>query len=562
MQLVYRIFIFLSPSLLFIGFTSKENNNFGANIGTDQKHINEGRKSFEIHCSSCHSFEHDVIGPNLSGLTRTVETGWIRNFIKSPQKMIGENDERATALMRKYKAVMPDFQKLSDLEMEAILSYMHTYEKSPITETDSLISIQDPIKDPIPYSGLTAHLEFIAQAPASQNEIPLTRINKLACENESGRLFVNDLRGFLYELKNGKLNLYLSIEEYKPYFIDQPGMGTGFGSFAFHPDYSENGLLYTTHTETGGGHSADFKLPDGVPVKFQWVVNEWKSDEPNANKFSGTSKELMRFDLIASSHGVQEIVFNPNVVKGDADYGKLYIGLGDGGSVQVGYPEIAHHQGTDVWGSILRIDPLGNNSGNRNYGIPDDNPFADSTTLKKEIWAYGFRNPNRISWDGSGRMLSSDIGQANIEELNIVEAGKFYGWPIREGTFLFDPNGNLNNIYPLPQNESTFSVTYPILQYDHDSGSAISGGFTSKGKLFHGNYIFGDIATGKVYSSKLTGSGTPKIEELKINSQNKDTTLNEMSGSSRANLKFGMGCNDAIYIFTKADGKIYKLRED
>jgi glucose/arabinose dehydrogenase len=78
---------------------------------------------------------------------------------------------------------------------------------------------------------------------------------------------------------------------------------------------------------------------------------------------------------------------------------------------------------------------LGDNSINSKYGIPKDNPFADSTTKKKEIWAYGFRNPNRITWIDINRILASDIGQANIEELNIVESGNFYGWPRREGSF-------------------------------------------------------------------------------------------------------------------------------
>ncbi len=562
MLLKDRTFIFLMLSILIWSCQSKENKNFGADISTDPKKISKGRESFELLCSSCHNFEQDAIGPNLSGITRSVDTGWIMDFIKSPKKMIDGNDGRAKALKERYKAIMPSFPNLSDVEVDAVLSYMHTYEKLPTTEKDSLIPIQNPIKDTIPYSIQTAQLDFIAQVPASQNEIALTRINKLACEIGSGRLFVNDLNGSLYELNNGKPDLYLSLREYKPDFIDQPGMATGFGSFTFHPDFNANGLFYTTHTETTGRQSADFKLPDSVSVKLQWVLTEWKSEQPDSRKFSGTIRELMRFDFIASSHGVQEITFNPNSNKGDPDYGMLYISLGDGGSVQVGYPKIADHQGTDVWGSILRIDPQGNNSANRNYGIPDDNPYVGSSTQKKEIWAYGFRNPNRISWDDTGRLLASDIGQANIEELNIVEAGKFYGWPIREGSYLFNPNGNFNKIYPLPENDSIFSVTYPILQYDHDDGPAISGGFTSKGKLFQDKYIFGDLATGKVYVSDLTSSDMPKIEELKIIFQNKKTTLNEMSGSSRADTKFGVGCDDGIYIFTKADGKIYKLREN
>ncbi len=537
---------------------TKENKMLGATISTDLAKIAAGKKSFELLCSSCHNFKQDAIGPNLSELTHSVETIWIKNFIKGPQKMLVAKDERATELMKKYKALMPDFSNLSNQEIDALLAYLHTQKQAHSTKNDTLESIKDPIKDTVPFSGHVAQIEFFAQIPASQNEAPTARINKLACETNSGRLFVNDLRGFLYELKDGEPHLYLPIKNFKPNFIHQTGLGTGFGSFAFHPEFAENRLFYTTHTESESSKPADFILPDSVKVKFQWVVTEWKV-EPDADKFSGSSRELMRFDFIANSHGVQEIAFNLNAKESDDDFGMLYIGLGDGGSVQLGYPKIADHHGTDIWASILRIDPMGNNSFNHNYGIPNNNPFAGSSTLKNEIWAYGFRNPNRFTWDGSGRMLASDIGQSNIEELNEVEPGKFYGWPNREGTFLFNPNGNLNNIYPLPEDDANLAVTYPILQYDHDEGPAISGGFVSKGELFRGKYIFGDISTGKVFMSDLTAS-IPFIEELKISFENKETTLTKMTGSNRVDLRFGLSCNGDIYILTKANGRIYKLR--
>lgn len=164
----------------------------------------------------------------------------------------------------------------------AILAYLHTYEKTPVITLDSLNLIKNPIKDTISFSRPTADLEFIGQVPASQNKRPFTRINKLACEKESGRIFINDLRGFLYEKTNGKHDLYLALKEFKPNFIDQPGLGTGFGSFAFDPEFVKNGLFYTTHTETAGTQPADFKLPDSVFVKLQWVVTEWTSERPGS----------------------------------------------------------------------------------------------------------------------------------------------------------------------------------------------------------------------------------------------------------------------------------------
>ena len=558
------VLLFVIVETLFLSCGSKNNKDFGADISSDPKKISKGKELFELQCNSCHNFKQNAIGPSLNGLTRSVETSWIKSFIKSSRKMIDAKNPRATALKERYKAYMPDFQILTNDEIDALITYLHIYEETSIVKIDSMVSIQNAIKETIPFSMLKAQLQLIAQVPTSNNASPFTRINKLACENSSGRLFVNDLRGFLFEIKNKKIELYLSLKELMPNFIDKTGLGTGFGSFAFHPAFSENGLFYTTHTETPGSRPADFTIPDSIKVKMQWVVTEWKPNDPNASQFSGTKRELMRFDFLANSHGVQEVAFNPNSKKADADYGMLYIGLGDGGAVQLGYPKIADHHGTDIWCSVLRIDPLGNNSANKNYGIPKDNPFANSLTQKKEIWAYGFRNPNRISWDNSGRMLVSEIGQANIEELNVIESGKFYGWPIREGTFMFNPNGDFNKIYPLPENDSIYSVTYPIVQYDHDEGPAISGGFTSKGVLFKGMYIFGDIPTGRLFISDLNSleTSSPIIEEMKIMFDNKETTLYEMTGSNRVDLKFGMGRYGKIYLFTKADGKIYKLKEN
>ena len=104
-------------------------------------------------------------------------------------------------------------------------------------------------------------------------------------------------------------------------------------------------------------------------------------------------------------------------------------------------------------------------------------------------------------------------------------------------------------------------ITYPIVQYDHDEGPAISGGFTAKGKLFRDKYIFGDIPTGRIFISDLESTDSPKIEELKIAINNKETNFYELTKSSRVDLKFGRGCGGDIYIFTKADGKIYRLKE-
>ena len=109
--------------------------------------------------------------------------------------------------------------------------------------------------------------------------------------------------------------------------------------------------------------------------------------------------------MVGSFHGVQEITFNPLAKQGDEDYGLLYIGIGDGSSAEFGYPFLVHSP-EKIWGSIIRIDPAGNNSANGQYGIPASNPFAKSKNPNtvREIYANGFRNPHRLTWTKKGQL--------------------------------------------------------------------------------------------------------------------------------------------------------------
>jgi glucose/arabinose dehydrogenase len=270
--------------------------------------------------------------------------------------------------------------------------------------------------------------------------------------------------------------------------------------------------------------------------------------------------------MVQGIHGLQEIAFNPLAKKGDKDYGMLYIGIGDGGSVEKGYPFLIHSI-EKIWGTILRIDPAGRNSGNGKYGIPADNPFAKSSDEKtlKEIYAYGFRNPHRISWSQSGQMLACNIGLTNIEALYIIKPGSDCGWPVREGKFLLNPYGNLDKVHPLPPGDSSYHITYPVAQYDHDEGKAISGGFEYQGNEvpeLKGKYFFGDIPTGRLFFVNMTdlkqGISAP-IKEWKVAINGVSKTLREICGTDRVDLHFGKDINGELYILTKPDGKMYQL---
>jgi len=540
-------------------FSCKQNveKQFDLNISTNPEIIAQGESVFSQKCSSCHNFNQDAIGPNLSGLTKEVKTEWIKSFISNPQKLIDTNDDRAKSLMNRYQVPMPSFEMLSDSDLDALISYINTYGDLSETKGEVTGALVDPIPDSMAFSDLVAEVEFIAQIPASSEKSPLARINKIECEKNSGRLFIHDLRGILYELKGNEISKYLSLNSLEEKFIDEPGLGTGFGSFAFHPDFQENGLLYTTHSEPSKSAPADFAIHDSIPTSLQWVLKEWHTENPDAVTFEGTSRELLRVDFYSTIHGMQEIAFNPTATKTDADYGKLYICLGDGASVENGFQNIAHHSGNGVWSSILRIDPLGKNSKNGRYGIPTDNPFAMKNDKVGEVWAYGFRNPNKIAWDRSGRLLTSDIGHLQIEEVNVVEAGKFYGWPIREGAFEIRPDDDMSQVFELPENDIEFGVTYPLLQYDHSDGAAISGGYVGQEKTFAGKLIFGDIPTGHLYISDM--SQTSVIEKLKVRYNDNLTHFKKIANTGRVDLRLGQDCEGNIYIFIKADGKVYRI---
>jgi glucose/arabinose dehydrogenase len=210
---------------------------------------------------------------------------------------------------------------------------------------------------------------------------------------------------------------------------------------------------------------------------------------------------------------------------------------------------------------------LGKNSANGQYGIPDQNPFAKTkySTTVREIYADGFRNPNRITWTNKGIMLATNIGQASIEAIDIILKGHDYGWPNREGKFLMYPDSDINKIYPLPVNDSAFHYTYPVAAYDHDEGNAIAGGYVYEGRMMpqlRGKYLFGDIPTGRLFYVDLADMIPSKMAPIKewfVSLNGKRLTLRNLCGQNRVDLRFAQDEQGEMFIFTKPDGKIYRM---
>ena len=539
-----------------------------AGYSANKQVIAKGDALFQRNCSECHNFFQGSIGPSLAGVTIEVSRDYLSKFIINPQLVIKSGNKRATDLLAKYKTQMPPHPQFKPADINALLAFLntHTYVPVPVNIADLGPPITDPIPAKIPKAGLTLKLEEFATAPPTATREPITRINQtyVLKGGKADRFFILDMRGKLYEIKDKKFNVVMDMAKEKPNLVHLSGQGSGWGSFAFHPDFYKNGLIYTNHSERPRSAPADFGYSDSIRVDIQWVISEWKIKDPTAAVFTGECRELMRINNPTTMHSVQQVIFNPLAKPGDTDYGLLYIGVGDGGAGETNLHKLCNTN-TQIRSSILRIDPAGRNSKNGKYGIPPTNPYASSKdpNILKEVYARGFRNPNRITWLPDGRMITSEIGFNNIEEINLVKPGADYGWPDREGTFLMNFKGKTNNIYPLPANDDP-KYTYPVVQYDHDEGHSISGGYVYKGNiaLLKGKYIFGDIYMGRVFyvePNDLKLGKLAPIKEFDLQLNGIKAIFQDRFKNIKPDLRLGIGEDNNLYIFTKTDGRIWKV---
>lgn len=524
----------------------------------------KGQKLFELNCGSCHNFTQDGIGPHLGGIGAISDKAYIPGMIRNAQAMIDAGNTRALPLYRKFGTVMPSFDYLKEKEIKALIAFIEDQPEPPKVSSTMGKAIEDPIPQKIGSSGLVVKMEPVIQFPFTNDRIPRTRITKMGVHPVTGERMVVDLQGKLYKLNDkDEASVYIDMAKEFKSFINSPGLATGFGSFAFHPEFEKNGLFYTTHSEPAGTKPADFAYADSIPVKLQWIVEEWKTDNPEAEVFEGKSRELFRIDMVTQIHGMQEIAFNPYAEKGDDDYGLLFIGLGDGGAVEQGYDFIP--RGKEMaWGKVYRIDPQGRNSKNGQYGILASNPFAGDLTAIQETYAMGFRNANRIHWLKDGRMLVSNIGQRQLESLYLIpEPGVDCGWPDREGTFQIERKGDINFVYTLPENDGDYN--YPIAQYDHDEGNAIMGGFEYRGDdilELKGKYIFGEIVKGRLFYidvADIESGRQTEIKEWFVSLEGKQVNLSDLTKTSKVDLRLGQDKDGHVYIMTKPDGMMYRL---
>jgi len=378
-----------------------------------------------------------------------------------------------------------------------------------------------------------------------------------------GRLFLIEQSGRIRIVKNNSLLSTAFLDVSARLVTLSPDYDErGLLGLAFHPGYNDptspGFRKFYTYTSEPVSGPADFTVPKDTAFDHQSVIAEWQASSGNPDLADpATRREVIRIDEPQSNHNGGKLAFRPG-----ENY--LYISLGDGGAandVGDGHNHIIGNGQdlTNVLGKILRVDPLdpaltsGSGdpiSANGKYRVPADNPFIGSGTAVHEIYAYGLRNPFRFSFDETtGRLIAGDVGQNNIEEIDFIEAGKNYGWNQKEGSFLFDPNDG--SIMPDPSPDPT--LINPALEYSHDDGQAVIGGFIDRGTTvpaLTGFYVFGDLADPNSGHGRLFYSDFAKglIQQLRIGDSDRDFV-----GAIKG---FGQDDNGDVYVLGDTSGPL------
>lgn len=297
--------------------------------------------------------------------------------------------------------------------------------------------------------------------------------------------------------------------------VDDAEGEMGLLGLVFHPQYATNGYFYVYYNTS----------------RSQTVVSRFTVSGTDADRADPDSElRLLQIPQPFTNHNGGQLAFGPD--------GFLYIAVGDGGSG--GDPQGNAQNRENLLGAVLRIDINGTGNG-LNYAIPPDNPYAESTNFRKEIFAYGLRNPWRMGFDvQTGLLWAGDVGQGNREEIDLIENGGNYGWNLREGTDCFSGNGcDAPDLVP------------PVFEYSHDNGDlSVTGGYVYRGNSLpqlRGRYVYADFVSGRIWSLDAAINAAPNNELLL------ESGLNISS--------FGTDENNELFICS-FDGSIYRLETE
>lgn len=328
----------------------------------------------------------------------------------------------------------------------------------------------------------------------------------LTAPDGDDRLFVLEQPGRVRVIRDGQLLQapYLDISG-----AVQSGGEQGLLGMAFHPDFASNGRFYLDFTVSGG---------DTRVVRYTVA-------DPSADAASVAEADtILEVGQPFSNHNGGMLAFGPD--------GRLYVSLGDGGSG--GDPQGNGQDSTTVLGSIVRLTADGEPA--------PDNPFVGRAGDDR-IWAYGLRNPWRFAFDPpSGTLFVADVGQSDREEVNAVSvdaSGVNYGWNLMEGTRCFAAS---------PCDDEGLEL--PVLEYGHDEGCSITGGFVYRGSEIPdaaGRYFFADLCSSFVRSFRLEGGEVSDLTEHDL-------------GSLGSLTSFGTDGHGELYVL-EGEGSVLRIVE-
>jgi putative heme-binding domain-containing protein len=261
---------------------------------------------------------------------------------------------------------------------------------------------------------------------------------------------------------------------------------TNLYGLAFHPDFERNGRLFVCYTI---GHDEE----DGTRV------SEFRIDPNDPLRVDPTSERIL-ITWYSGGHNGGSLKFGP------VD-GYLYISSGDGAAPSPPDPFQAGQDMTTLLSKVLRIDVDGRDPGLA-YRVPPDNPFVDLPGARPEIWAYGFRNPWRMSFDRDGGDLwLGDVGWELWELVHRIERGGNYGWSVMEGRQAVLPDAPRG---PTP-------ISPPVVDHPHSEAASVTGGFVYRGDRLaelRGAYVYGDFQTGTLWGLRFDGQAVTRHEVL------------------------------------------------
>ncbi len=370
----------------------------------------------------------------------------------------------------------------------------------PVTQTESQPETDPPASPPTAIS-----LSNASEFPNVNNyewRLIISGLNRpvdlQSAFDGSDRLFIIEKYGVIRIFESDQLldQPFLNINDR----VNDDSNEMGLLGFAFHPNYEQNGYFYVNYTGDGG-HTR---------------ISRFQANGGVADPASETV--LLRINQPYPNHNGGAVTFGLD--------GYLYLGLGDGGAG--GDPHKNGQNTSSLLGKILRIDV---NSGDP-YSIPSDNPFGN------EVWAYGLRNPWRISFDQStGDLWIGDVGQGEWEEIDYLPAGSpggvNFGWSIMEGTHGYDGE-------PQP------GLLLPVAEYSHgEGGCSVTGGYVYRGAMpeWNGIYLYADYCTGYIWGMILSNGGWQSSRLFEAGVQI---------------TSFGQDESGEVYLITDG-GEVYKL---